>query len=82
MSKSGVRVWANVNTSNSGVGIVPTTDKEVEIDKIEVPRGLDLKFVEAPYWSDRTIGTDAESYLLRVIGTFSNIGGLHSTPQY
>ena len=49
-SKSGVGICANVNTSNSGVGIVPTFDEEVEEYKIEVPWGLDSNFGEVPSW--------------------------------
>lgn len=42
-------VCANVNTPNSGVGIVPTIDKKAEEDKIEIPQELDSNFGEAPY---------------------------------
>ena len=80
-SKSGVGVCANVDTSNSGVGIVPTIDENVEEDKIEVSWGFDSNFGEAPYWRDGTIVTDIEN-MLSVIATFSNMDGLRSTPQY
>ena len=81
-SKLGVGVYTNVNTSNPGVGIVLTIDEEAEGDKVEVPWGLDSNFGKAPYWRNGTIGTDTESYILSVIATFSNMGGLCSTPQY
>ena len=71
-----------VNTSNSGVGIVPTINEEVDEDKVEVPRKLDSDLGDAPYWSNGTIATDVESYMLSVIATFSNIDGLHSIPLY
>ena len=81
-SKSGMGICTSVNTSNSGVGIVPIIDEEAEEDKVEVPRELDSNFGDAPCWSNGTIANDVESYMLSVIATFSNMDGLHSTPQY
>ena len=39
-------------------------------------------FGDAPYWSNGTIATDVESYMLSVIATFSNTDRLRSIPQY
>ena len=75
-------ICAGVNTSNSGVEIVPTIDEEAEEDKIEVPQELDSDFGDTPYWSNGTIATNVESYMLSAIATFSSMDGLRSTPQY
>ena len=77
--KSGVGISAGINTSNSGVGIVPTIDKEAEERKVELPWELDSNFGDALYWNNGTTANDVESYMLSVIATMD---GLRSTPQY
>ena len=41
-------VCADVSTSNSGVGMLPTINEEVGKDKVEVPRELDSNFWGCP----------------------------------
>ena len=44
-----------------------------------------MDFGDVPYWNNGTIATDAESYMLSVITTYSTMDRLHGlqlTPQY
>ena len=60
----------------------PTIDEEGDEDKVKVPCELDSDFGNAPYWSNGTILTDMNSYMLSIIATFSNMDRLCFTPQY
>ena len=45
----------------------------------------DTKNLDGPYWSNSTLESKADLYMLSAITTYSNIDGLHglrSTPEY
>ena len=58
--KSGVGVYTDVNTSDSGAGMEPTTNNNADVNRVDVPRELYSDFGDAPYWSNGTIVTDVE----------------------
>ena len=72
-------------TSNSGVN----DDNDESADKTQEetkPRENELDFtLDGTYWSNGTVGSKTDLYMLSAITTYNNVDGLHglgSTPQY
>ena len=66
-------ICANVNISNSGVGMESTTNKNADVNRVDEPQKLDSDFGDVPYWSNITIATDVESYMPSIIATYGNM---------
>ena len=75
-------VCANNSTLYSRIGMASTTNDDVDVNRVVIPRELDSDFGDLPHWSNGTIATNIEFYMLNVIAMYSNMDGLCSTPYY
>ena len=76
-----------VDDSTSNLGVNDNNDESVdEIEEEAKPRLNEIDFtLDGPYWSNGTVETKTDLYMLGAITRYNNIDGLHglcSTPQY